>query len=102
MRKIKDINIKNKAYYFYDIVVNIKDFDSNLPKIDKKSYKNIAIYYIGYITKKDKYKINCVNPLYLLIHEVDGFIEETEGSKYLNITLTDSNSKVLKKLRNLE
>ena len=102
MRKIKDINIKNKAYYFYDIVVNIKDFDSNLPKIDKKSYKNIAIYYIGYITKKDKYKINCVNPLYLLIHEVDGFIEETEGSKYLNITLTDSSSKVLKKLRNLE
>ena len=57
MRKIKVINIKNKAYYFYDIVVNIKDFDSNLPKIDKKSYKNIAIYYIGYITKKDKYKI---------------------------------------------
>ena len=39
-------------------MVNVKDFDSNLQKIDKKSYKNIAIYYIGYITKKDKYKIN--------------------------------------------
>ena len=49
------------------------------------------------ISQKHKYKINSVNLLYLLVHETDGFIEETEGSKYLNITLTDSNSKVLKK-----
>ena len=76
---------------------NIKDFDSSLLKLDKKSIKNIAIYYIGYTTKKDKYKINSVNPLHLLVHEVDGFIEEKEGSKYLKITLTNSNSKVLKK-----
>ena len=47
--------------------------------------------------KKDKYQINSVNPLYLLVHEIDGFIKEKEGSKYLNITLKDSNSKVLKK-----
>ena len=79
-------------------MVNIKDFDSSLLKLDKKSYKNIAIYYIGCITKKDKYTINSVNPLYLLVHEIDGFIEEKKGSKYLNITLTDSNSKVLKKI----
>ena len=78
-------------------MVHIKDFDSNLLKIDKKSFKNIAVYYIGYITKKDKYKINSVNPLFLLVHEIDGFIEEIEGSKYLNITLADSNIKVLKK-----
>ena len=97
MAKIKDININNRAYYFYDGIVNIKNFDSNLLKIDKKSYKNIAIYYIGYITKEGKYKINSVNPLYLLAHEIDGFIEEKEGSKYFNITLTDSNSKVLRK-----
>ena len=75
MAKIKDININNRAYYFYDGIVNIKNFDSNLLKIDKKSYKNIAIYYIGYITKEGKYKINSVNPLYLLAHEIDGFIE---------------------------
>ena len=47
--------------------------------------------------KKDKYKINSVNPFYFIVHEIDGFIEEKEGSKYLNITLTNSNSKVLKK-----
>ena len=66
-------------------------------KIDKKSFKNIAIYYSGYITKKDKYQINSVNLLYLIVHEVDGFIEEKEGGKYLNIALVDSNSEVLKK-----
>ena len=47
--------------------------------------------------KNDEYKINSLNPFYLLVHEINSFIEETEGSKYLNITLTDSNSKVLKK-----
>ena len=47
MGKIKDINIKNRTYYFYDDIVNIKDFDSSLLKLDKKSFKNIAIYYIG-------------------------------------------------------
>ena len=78
-------------------MVNIKDFESNFLKIHKASFKNIAIYYIGYITKKDKYKINSANPLYLIVHKIDGFIEEKGGSKYLNITLADSNSKVLKK-----
>ena len=86
MGRIKQINIKNRTYYFYDEIINIKDFDSNLLKIDKKSSKTIAIYYIGYITKKDEYKIikiNRVNLLYLIVVEIDGFIEEKEGSKYL-------------------
>ena len=58
---------------------------------------NLGIYYIGYVTKKPEYKINSVNPLYLLINRIDGFIEEREGDKYLNITLTDRNSEVLEK-----
>ena len=66
-------------------------------KIDKKSFKNISIYYIGFIGKKDKYKINSINSLYLLVHEIKGFIKEKDGSKYLNITLKDSNSEVFKK-----
>ena len=61
MGRIKDINIKNRTYYFYDDMVNIKDFGSDLVKIDKKSFKNIAIYYIGYITEKDKYQINSLS-----------------------------------------
>ena len=53
MSYIKKINIKYRKYYFLDDMINIKDFDSNLLKIDKKSYKNIDIYYIGYIAVKD-------------------------------------------------
>ena len=52
MGKIKDINIKNRTYYFYDDMIYIKDFDPNLLKLDTKSFKNVSIYYIGYITKR--------------------------------------------------
>ena len=97
MGSIKNINIKNTTYYFYDDMINVKIFNSSLLKLDKKSYKNIAFYYIGYITKKDKYAINSVNLLYLIVDEVYGFIEEKEGSKYLNFAFTNSNSEVLKK-----
>ena len=49
---VKQIDIKNWTYYFYNDMVNIKNFDSNLLKIDKKSYKDTGIYNIGYITIK--------------------------------------------------
>ena len=52
MGKIKEINFKNRTYYFYNNIINIEDFDSNLLKIDKTSFKNIDIYYVGYITIK--------------------------------------------------
>ena len=51
MRNIKQINIKSRTYYFFNDMINIKDFDPSLIKIDKKSYKNIGIFHIGYITK---------------------------------------------------
>ena len=56
---------------------------------------DISIYYIGYVTKKPEYNIDSVNPLYLLINELDRFIEEKEGSKYFNISLTYNNNDVL-------
>ena len=77
-------------------MVNIKNFDPSLLKLDKNSLKNIGVYYIGYITKKDQYKTNSVHPLYLLVHRIDGFIEEKEESKYLDIASTDNNSELLK------
>ena len=52
MESVKEINIKNRTYYFFNDIINVKNFDSNLLKIDKKSYKNIDIYYIEYITIK--------------------------------------------------
>ena len=78
MENIKEITIKNRTYYFFDYMINIKNFNPDLLKIDKKSYKSIGIYYIGYITIKDsKYvNIDSVNPLYVIIDEVYGSIEE--------------------------
>ena len=52
MGNIKQINIKNLTYYFFSDMVNFKDFDSKLLKINKNSYRNIDIYYIGYIRMK--------------------------------------------------
>ena len=66
--KVKDIDIKNRTYYFFDDIINIKNFDPNDIKIDEKSNKSILIYYIRYVTIKVlKYaKINSVNLLYLI------------------------------------
>ena len=50
MKTIKQIDIKNRTYYFYNDMIDIKTFDSDLLKIDKKLYKDIGIYNIGYIT----------------------------------------------------
>ena len=93
----KQLNIKNRTYYFWNDQINIKNFNQALLKLDKKSSIGANIYCIGYVTKKPGYKINSVNPLYLVIAELDGFIEEKNGSKYLNIALTDSNNEVLRK-----
>ena len=78
-------------------MINIKDFDSNLLKIDKKSYKNINTFYIRYITMKDSdyVKINNINSLYIIIDKVDGSfdcnsIEEKNGNKYFIFVSTDN------------
>ena len=49
---VKDVNIKNDTYYFFDNIINIKDFDPNNIKINEKSYKSILIYYIEYVAIK--------------------------------------------------
>ena len=73
-------------------MIHIKDFDSNLLKIHKKSYKNIYIYYTVYNTMKiiiDYESIHSANPLYLIIGKIDGHIEERNGNKYLVFASTD-------------
>ena len=88
--KIKDIDIKNHIDYFFDYIINIKDFDPSNIKIDEKSYKNILIYYIRYVMINDlKYiKITTVNPLYLIFSKVNGYFEETNKNKYLALVTT--------------
>ena len=83
--KVKDIDIKDRTNYSFNDVFNIKNFDSDKSKIDETSYKNIFIYYIGYVRIKDsKYvKINSTNLLYLIFNKANGYFEEINGNQYL-------------------
>ena len=75
MGETKQLNIKNRTYYFYNDIFDLKDFDAKFLKNDKKLHKNLGIYYIGYITIKnihDCESIYSVNPLHLSInHAMD-------------------------------
>ena len=100
MGTVKQINIQNRTYYFQNDIIDLENFKSNLLKIDKKSYKDIGIYNIGYITIKkidDCENIYSVNPLYLLINHANGYIEEKGVNKYLIFDSTDENKESLKK-----
>ena len=69
-------------------------------KIGKRSYKDIDIYYIGYITNKkinDCENIYSINPLYLNIDHANGYIEAKNRNKYLAFDSTDENKELLKK-----
>ena len=100
MGTTKQINIKNRTYYFCNDIIDLENFNARLLKIDKKSQKDIGIYNIGYITKKkidDCININSVNPLHLGITHVNGYIEEKGMDKYLVFDSTDENKELLKK-----
>ena len=78
MKEVKKINIK-QAYHYFEDMVNIEDFHTNLLKIGKKLHKDIDIYYIGYIIIKkvsDYANIHNVNPLYLIINSATGYFKE--------------------------
>ena len=100
MGTVKQINIKNRTYYFYNDIIDLENFDSSLLKLDKKSYKDIGIYNIGYITIKkidDCENIYSVNPLYLFVNHASGYIEEKGVNKYLIFDSADENKELLKK-----
>ena len=104
MGNIKQINIKNRTYYFFNDMINIKIFDPSLIKKDRKSYKYIGVYYIGYIRIKsisDYENINSVYPLHLIIGNVDGDIEENNGNENLSSASIDKSKRVLEKYTKL-
>ena len=109
MGTIKQIDIKNRTYYFYNDIIDLKNFKSNLLKIDKKSYKDIGICKIGYITIKkndDCENVYSVNPLYLHINHANGYIEEKDANKCLvfdsvELHSTDENNELLKKYKDV-
>ena len=76
MGDVKELNIKNRTYYYYDNMIDIRNFHSNLLKIDQKSHKEFDIYHIGYVTVKnviDRENIHSVNSLYLIIPSATGY-----------------------------
>ena len=94
MGSIKEINIKNRTCYFYNDIIDIKTFDSNNLNQTKKTYKDLDIYNIGYVTIKKighGYDVNSVNPLYLRIDNASGYIEEINEDKYLVFDIRDEN-----------
>ena len=108
MGEVKDLNIKNQTYYYFDDIIDIINFHSNLLKIDKKLHKDFDIYYIGYNTIKKLNNCNCncdcdcnyenirsMNPLYLIIHSAAGYFEE----KYLILDLTEKYEEVLSEIK---
>ena len=100
MSEIKQINIKNRTYYFHNDQIDLKKFYPKLLKIDKKDYNKIDIYYIAYVTVKkidNCENINSVNPLYLMIDEMIGHFEEKNENKYLVLDDVNENKEVSKK-----
>ena len=98
---VKVINIKSRIYYFFNDIIDTENFDLNNIKIDEKSYKNILIYYIGFVTIKEFVKVYSVNPLYLIFRYLNGYFEEINGNKYLTLVPTNGRTEKIKKYEEL-
>ena len=97
MGETKELNIKNQTYYFLDDMIDIRNFHSNLLKINKKPYEDNDINYINYITMKkfsDCENFHSLNPLYLIIHSATGYFKEKYGEKYIIIDLNEKYEEV--------
>ena len=74
----KQLDFKRKIYYFYNYLINLSNFSMNNLKIDKKTWKDIDVYFIGYVDKNkpEDWCVSSVNPLHLMINRVFCFVEE--------------------------
>ena len=106
MESTKQRNIKDQTYYSYNDIIDIKTFDSNMLRLDKKTYKNLDIFNIGYVTveiigSSSGHSINSVNPLYFRIDDGNGYIEERGSNKCLIFDSRDENKELLKKYNDI-
>ena len=101
INKIKDIDIKNRTYYFFNDIISIENFNLKNIKIDEKSYKIFFLYYIGYVTIKEDVKIDSVNPSSLIFRNVNGYFEEINKSKYLTLVPTNQSKEKIQKYKKL-
>ena len=99
METIKQINIKNRTYYFYNDIINLDEFDESKIKVDKKDFNDIDIYYLGYEHKKKISEcnvINSINPFYLRTVDMNGQFEKGKDDAWYLIISDDDD--VYKKL----
>ena len=99
METIKQTNIKNRTYYFYNDIINLDEFDESRIRVDKKNFKYIDIYYLGYEHKKkisEGNVINSVNPLYLRIININVQFEKGKDDTWY-VVISDKDD-VYKKL----
>ena len=100
MGSIKEINIKNRTYYFYNDIIDLKTFDSNNLKLDKKTYKNLDIYNIGYLQLKQLVTVMMlivsIHYICVLTMRVDIY-KKINKDKYLVFDVTDKNKNLLEK-----
>ena len=105
--KVKDLDIRSRTYYFFNDIINIKEINPNNNKIDENSYKNILIYYIGYVMIKGlKYvKIHSVNylyfPFYFIFNKVNEYFTEININKYSTLVSTNESKEENKKCEEL-
>ena len=90
----KQLNIKDRSYYFYNDLINLWDFNKQNLKVDKKTWKDIDIYYLSYVDRKPECHISSVNQLYFIVNRVHRMIIKENNQKYLTISKPDN---VLKK-----
>ena len=80
----RQLNIKNRSYYFYNDLINILNFEASNLKLDKKTSLGLDIFYIGYVDKKPEWNVNSINPLYLMINRFYGTISEKKWQQILD------------------
>ena len=96
MGELKQINIKNRTYYFYNDIIDLDEFDGSKIKVDKKYFNDIDIYYLGYEHKKKISEcnlINSVNPLYLRIADTNGQFKKGKDDVWYLIISGDESIK---------
>ena len=76
--KLKQVDIKNYTYYYFDDIINIKDFN-----LDNKSYKDMVIYDGAYKTPYG------AKPLHSIFDKVDGYIRKNDATNYLALFHSD-------------
>ena len=109
---IRQMKTKNRPDYLFNdnMIVYVKGFDSSLLEINKLSFKavfSLNIYYIKYIPTKSPNRVsidrtdNNGSHLYLFLNDIDGYIKESNGIKYLAFTSTDKNREAFKNYKKL-